>query len=101
MTQHPETAWQWLVQTWGGVGAIVFVLIALALCVSWLVTPVFAWRLSRKHRALEHALADLSERFAILSRHQQAERLKSDKARTKGRRRRRSGSKSTRSMPQA
>ena len=101
MTQHPVAAWQWLVQTWGGVGATVVVLLALALCMSWLVTPVLAWRLSRKHRALEHALADLAERLAIQSRHHQAERLKRDKTRTKGRRRRRSSSKNARPMPQA
>jgi hypothetical protein len=71
------------------------VLIALVLCISWLVTPVLAWRLGRKYRALEHALTDLAERFAILSRQHQAERLKSDKTRTRGRRRRRSGAKNS------
>ena len=100
MTQLPM-AWQWLEQTFGGIGAIIVGLIALVLGVSWLVTPVYAWRLSRKHRVLEHALADLSERLAIQSRQHQAERLKRDKTRTRGRRRRRSGSKNARSMPQA
>ena len=98
MTQHPGAVWPWLFHTFGEFGAFVFVLIALVLCVSWLVTPVLLWRLYRKHLTIERTLAELFERFALQSRQHQADRLRRDKSRARGRRRRRS--RNARPMPE-
>lgn len=89
MTQSPEQFWVWLSQTFGVLGAILFLLVALVSCLGWLITPVYVWRLYRKSLVMEQALLDLRDRTAAQSRQTQVDRLKRDKSPAQPRRRRR------------
>ena len=89
MTQSLGQLWAWLSQTFGIVGALIFLLVALFVCLGWLLTPVYVWRLHRKSLRVEQALFELRDRSAAQSRQQQVERLQRDKGRQPPRRRRR------------
>ncbi len=85
MTQNAITAWLWLVQTFGSIGAVIVLVIAVGIGLSWIMTPVYAWRLYRKSTMIENMLVALT---GTQSRRQQVERLQRDRERKKPRRRR-------------
>jgi hypothetical protein len=89
MTQSLGQLWVWLSQTFGIAGALVLLLVALFVCLGWLLTPVYVWRLYRKSLHLEGILVELRDRSAAQGRQQQVERLQRDKGRQPPRRRRR------------
>jgi hypothetical protein len=89
MMQSLGQLWFWLSQTFGIPGALIFLLVALFICLGWLLTPVYVWRLYRKSRHVEQALFELRDRSAAQSRQQQVERLQRDKGPPPSRRRRR------------
>lgn len=89
MMQSLGQLWAWLSQTFGILGALVFLLVALFVCLGWLLTPVYVWRLYRQSLRVEQALFELRDRSAAQSRQQQVERLQHDKGRQPPRRRRR------------
>ncbi len=75
----------WLVQTFGSIEAIIVLVIAVIIGLSWIMTPVYVWRLYRKSTTIETMLVALT---GTQSRRQQVERLQRDKERKKPRRRR-------------
>jgi hypothetical protein len=89
MTQSLDQLWVWFVQTFGVPGALIFLLVALFVCLGWLLTPVYVWRLYRRSQRIEQALFELRDRSAAQGRQQQVERLQRDKSRQPPRRRRR------------
>lgn len=89
MTQRLEQLWVWLSQAFGTPGAAVLVLVALIICLGWLLTPMLVWRIYRKCRAMEQTLFEMRDHSASQGRQQQLERLQRDKSRTQIRRRRR------------
>ena len=85
MMQNAIQAWLWLVQTLGSIGAVIVLVIAVGIGLSWIMTPVYVWRLSRKSTIIENMLIALT---GTQSRRQQVERLQRDRERKKPRRRR-------------
>ncbi len=85
MTQNALPVWLWLVQTFGTIGAIIVLVIAVVIGLSWIMTPVYVWRLYRKSTIIENMLVALT---GTQSRRQQVERLQRDRERKKPRRRR-------------
>jgi hypothetical protein len=80
--------WPWMYQTFGMLGAIPIILLALLLCLAWIITPISVWFLYRKGRDMEQVLIELRDRTASQSRQQQVDRLKRDKRRRRPSRRR-------------
>ena len=80
MTQNALPVWLWLVQTFGSIGAILVLVLAVGIGLSWIMTPVYVWRLSRKSTIIENMLVALT---GTQSRRQQVERLQRDRERKK------------------
>ena len=85
MTQNALPVWLWLVQTFGSIGAIIVLVIAVVIGLSWIMTPVYIWRLFRKSTTIENMLVELT---GAQSRRKQVERLQRDRERKKPPRRR-------------
>ncbi len=60
MTQNALPVWLWLVQTFGSIGAIIVLVLAVGIGLSWIMTPVYVWRLSRKSTIIENMLIALT-----------------------------------------
>ena len=84
MTQNALPVWLWLVQTFGSIGAVIVLGIAVVIGLSWIMTPVYVWRLYRKSTIIENMLVELT---GAQSRRKQVERLQRDRERKKPRRR--------------
>ncbi len=84
MTQNTLPVWLWLVQTFGSIGAVIVLGIAVVIGLSWIMTPVYVWRLYRKSTIIENMLVELT---GAQSRRKQVERLQRDRERKKPRRR--------------
>ena len=80
MTQNALPVWLWLVQTFGSIGAIIVLVIAVVIGLSWIMTHVYVWRLYRKSTMIENMLIELT---GTQSRRQQVERLQRDRERKK------------------
>ncbi|GIX46956.1 MAG: hypothetical protein KatS3mg131_1167 [Candidatus Tectimicrobiota bacterium] len=87
MEQPSFSLWAWVHQTFGPVGAVVVLVLAFLLVLSWGGTPLWLWRLHRRVSLAERLLAEVQERLAALNRQQQVTRLQRDKERKKPRRR--------------
>ncbi len=85
MTHNALPVWLWLVQTFGSIGAILVLVLAVVIVLSWIMTPVYVWRLYRKSTIIENMLVELT---GAQSRRKQVERLQRDRERKKPRRRR-------------
>ena len=86
MTQSAPFLWPWLVQTFGTNGAIAVLILAALFGLSWIITPIYVWRLYRKSAVIENLLEEMS---AAQSRQHQVERIQQDRERKRPRRRRR------------
>jgi hypothetical protein len=86
MTQNAPLIWAWLVQTFGSNGAIAVSILAALFGLSWIITPIYVWRIYRLSAAIENLLMELS---ATQSRQHQVERIQQDRERKRPRRRRR------------
>jgi hypothetical protein len=86
MTQSAPLIWPWLVQTFGNNGATAVLILAALFGLSWLLTPIYVWRIYRKSAAIEEVLEELS---ASQNRQHQVERIQQDRERKRPRRRRR------------
>jgi hypothetical protein len=92
MTPRPDRLWPWLLDVFGLTGTILVLILALVLCLVWVVTPLGVWVLWRRYRAIAQQVEQLGEQTAHLSRQHQVARLQSDQPRRRSRRRRRRGS---------
>jgi hypothetical protein len=86
MTQSAPLIWPWLEQTFGTNGAIAVLILAVLFGLSWIITPVFVWRIYRKSAVIETMLEELG---AAQSRQNQVERIQQDRERKRPPRRRR------------
>ena len=83
-----DSVWTGLLQTFGLLGAILLIVLALLLCLAWLMTPIGLGSLYRKTKGLEQQLTEVHDRLAGMSRQQQVDRLRRDRVRKRPTRRR-------------
>jgi hypothetical protein len=73
-------------QTLGHNGAIAVLILAALFGLSWIITPIYVWRIYRKSAIIENMLEELG---AAQSRQHQVDRIQQDRERKRPRRRRR------------